>query len=139
MTPGALMTGLPLPEPFLEAVRYAMERLSDGPLAPALDLYTTRDAIVAKVALPGVKPENIDVTVAHDLVTIRGSDNEDHESTRAGYLHRELGHGSFRRSFWLRTRVRAEAATATLKDGLLTLTLPKTEERRPTRVKIQVS
>jgi HSP20 family protein len=137
MTPGGLMTSLPLPAPFLEAFRDAMERLSDGPLAPALDLYRTGDAIVAKVALPGVKPENIDVTVGDDLVTIRGSDDDEGEST--GYVHRELSHGAFGRSFWLPTTVNAEAATATLKDGLLTLRLPKTEELKAAHVKVQVS
>jgi HSP20 family protein len=139
MTPGGLMTGLPLPAPFLEAFRDAMERLSDGPLAPALDLYAKRDAIVAKVALPGVNPENVDVTVGDGLVTVCGSDNDEGESTRAGYVHRELSHGVFGRSFWLPTTVNAEAATATLKDGLLTLTLPKTEERKAAHVKVQVS
>ena len=55
MTPAGLMTSLPLPAPFTNAFREAMERLSDGPLAPALDLFTTTEAVVAQVALPGVK------------------------------------------------------------------------------------
>lgn len=139
MTPSGQMTGLLLPAPFLEAFREAMERLLDGPLAPALDLYTTRDAIVAKVALPGVKPENVDVTVGDAFVVINGSDKQENESTRSAFVHRELSHGSFRRSFWLPTRVNAEAATATLDDGLLTLTLPKTEEQKATQVKVQIS
>ena len=67
------MTGMPLPAPFLNAFRDAMERLADGPLAPGLDLYTTQEAIVAKVALPGVTRENVDISVDDDLVTISGS------------------------------------------------------------------
>lgn len=108
-----------------------MERLSDGPLAPALDLFTTTEAVVAKVALPGVKLEDVDITIGDDLVTISGSVKEENETTRGGYVHRELSHGSFSRSFWLSTAVKAEAATASFKDGLLTLTIPKTEEAKP--------
>jgi HSP20 family protein len=131
------MTGMPLPAPFLEGLRGAMERLADGPLAPALDLFTTPKTVVAKVALPGVKPENVDITVGDDLVTISGSVKEEKETTEAGYVHRELRHGSFRRSFWLPTAVKAGAATASFKDGLLTLTLPKAEAAGAKHVKIE--
>jgi HSP20 family protein len=134
------MTGLPLPAPFTKAFREAMERLSDGPLAPALDLFTTTEAVVAKAALPGVKPDDVDITIGDDLVTISGSVKEESETTKGGYVHRELSHGSFRRSFWLPTAVSPEAATASLKDGLLTITIPKTERAKPNHhVKVAVA
>lgn len=132
------ITGVPLPAPFLEGLRYALERLADGPLAPALDLYATRDAIVAKVGLPGPKPEDIDVTIDDGLVTIAGS-VRDESTAEAGYVHRELGHGSFNRSFWLPATIQADAATATFKDGLLTLTFPKLEGVGPKHVKVDVA
>jgi HSP20 family protein len=139
MTPAGLMTGLPLPAPFTNAFREAMERLSDGPLAPALDLFMTTEGVVAKAALPGVKPDDVDITIGDDLVTISGFVEDESETTKGGYVHRELGHGSFRRSFWLPTEVRAEAATASLRDGLLTLTIPKTEQAKPNQnVKVVV-
>jgi HSP20 family molecular chaperone IbpA len=72
-TMAGTVTGMPLPAPFLEAFRDAMERLGEGPLAPALDLYTTPEAIVAKVALPGVKRQDLDIRIGDDLVTISGS------------------------------------------------------------------
>lgn len=134
----AIVTGMPLPAPFLEGLRYAMERLADGPLAPALDLYTTPETVVAKVALPGVKPENVDVTVGDELVTISGSAKVASDTSNAGYVHKELTHGTFSRSFWLPTAVNAEGATASFRDGLLTLTLPKTEEVKTKRVKVEV-
>jgi HSP20 family protein len=134
----AIVTGMPLPAPFLEGLRYAMERLADGPLAPALDLYTTPETVVAKVALPGVKPENVDVSVGDDLVTISGSVREARETSDAGYVHKELSDGTFSRSFWLPTAVNAEGAKASFQDGLLTLTLPKTEEVKTKRVKVEV-
>jgi HSP20 family protein len=134
----ANVTGMPLPAPFLEGLRYAMERLADGPLAPALDLYTTPEAVVAKVALPGVKPENVDVTVSDDLVTISGSVKWAGETSDAGYVHKELSDGALSRSFWLPTAVNAEVATASFQDGLLTLTLPKTDEVKTKHVKVEV-
>ena len=109
------ITGMPLPAPFLEGLRYAMERLADGPLAPALDLYATRDAIVAKVSLPGPRPEGIDVTIDDGLVSIAGSVQVE-DTAEARYVHRELGHGSFNRSFWLPTAVQADAAMDVVAD-----------------------
>jgi HSP20 family protein len=83
------------------------------------------------VALPGVKPETVDISVGDDLVTISGSSTEEKPKTEYGYVHKELSHGSFRRRFWLPTLVRAEAATASLKDGLLTLTMPQDQDGQP--------
>ena len=107
--------------------------------APSLDLYTTPEAVIAKVALPGVKPEDVDVTVGDNLVTISGTFSEEKETGHAGYVQKELSQGKFSRSFSLPTAIKAAAAKAEFKHGLLTLTLPKTEEVKPTHVKVQVS
>jgi HSP20 family protein len=148
------MTLMRRPSPLTDIVtlRDAMERFFDErflrPIwpwdgeretAPALDLFTTQEAVIAKVALPGVKPEDVDVTIADDLVTVRGSYEEQKETKDAGYMHKELSRGSFSRSFALPTTVKAGAATAAFKDGLLTLTLPKTEEVKPKHVKVEIS
>jgi HSP20 family protein len=110
-----------------------------GPLSPAIDLFTTTDAIIAKVALPGVRRENVGVTIGDDLVTIRGSGEGEAELAAVDHIHRELSHGPFNRSFRLPTAVKAEGAIAWLKDGLLTLTLPKASESRGTVAKVPVS
>ena len=133
-------------------VRDVMERLfderflqpiwrwdSEREATPALDLFTTHEAVIAKIALPGVKPEDVDVTIADDIVTVHGSYQEEKETTEAGYVHKELSRGSFSRTIAVPTAVKAEAATASFKDGLLTLILPKTEEVKPKRVEIEVS
>jgi HSP20 family protein len=148
------MTLIRRPTPLVELVSFrdAMERLFDDRLfrpmwigngerkaAPALDLYTTPEAVIAKVALPGVKPEDVDVTVGDDLVRISGAFREEKETSDAGYVQKELSQGTFSRSFSLPTAIKADAAKAEFKDGLLTLTLPKTEEVKPTHVKVQVS
>jgi HSP20 family protein len=106
---------------------------------PALDLYATDTDIVAKVALPGVKPEDVDVTVANDVVTVTGRYEEREEATEAGYVRKELSRGSFSRAFSLPAPVKADAAKATFKDGLLTLTLPKTEPAATQRIKVQAA
>jgi len=147
------MTLIRRPSPFADLVSFrdAVDRLFDDrrfrplwdvgrdqDIVPALDLYTTPEAVIAKMALPGVKPEDVDVSIGDDLVTITGSFKEEKESTEAGYVHKELSHGAFSRSFSIPTTVKAEAATAQFRDGLLTLTLPKTEEVKPKHVKVEV-
>ena len=148
------MTLIRRQSPFADLVSFrdAMERLFDDRLfppiwlasgdrvvAPPLDLYTTPAAIVAKVALPGVKLDDVDISIADDLVTITGSFKEEQEISEAGYLRKELSRGSFGRSFSLPTAVKAEDAKASFKDGLLTLTLPKAEEVMPKHVKVEVA
>ena len=73
MKTSTLMTGLPLPAPFMETFRDAMVRLDEAPLSPPIDLLATPDEIIAKVALPGVLPGSVEVRVGDDLVMIRGS------------------------------------------------------------------
>ena len=148
------MTLIRRPTPLAELVSFrdAMERLFDErsfrPMwigdgereaAPALDVYTTPEAVIAKVALPGVKPDDVDVTIGDDLVTISGAFKEEKEASDAGYVHKELSQGKFSRAFSLPTAIKADAAKAEFKDGLLTLTIPKTEEVKPTHVKVQGS
>lgn len=146
------MTLICRPSPLAEVVsaRDAFERLfddqffrpiwrwDDREVAPPLDLYSTAEAVIAKVALPGVKPEDVDVSIADDLVTICGTYKEEKETTETGYVQKELSRGSFSRSFAVPTAIKAEAATATFVDGLLTLTMPKTEEVKPKHVKVEI-
>ena len=106
---------------------------------PALDLYSTAEAVVAKVALPGVKPEDVDITIADNVVTVTGKYQEEKETTEQGYTHKELRRGSFSRSFTPPVAIKPDAAAASFKDGLLTLTMPKTEQVTPTHVKVQVA
>lgn len=140
----------PMPE-FL-SLRDAVDRLFDETMfrplrvgngkhevIPALDLYTTPEEVVAKIALPGVDPAAVDVTIADDTVTVSGSFREEKESTEGGFVHRELNRGEFSRVFTLPAAVDAEAARAVFKDGLLTLTLPKTEQVKPKHVKVEAT
>jgi len=108
----------------------------DRAIVPALDLFTTGEAVVAKLALPGVKPDDVDISIVDDYVTITGSFTDEKESSEGGYVHKELSHGLFERSFTAPTGIKAELAEAVFKDGLLTLTLPKSEAAKPQHVKV---
>jgi HSP20 family protein len=136
----------------LASVREAMDRIfddrifrplwaSDGDreISPALDVFTTADSVVAKAALPGVKPEDVEITIADDLVTISGTFKEEKETSEAGYLHKELSRGSFRRAFAAPAALKVDDAKAVFKDGLLTLTIPRAEEAKPHHVKVELS
>jgi HSP20 family protein len=108
----------------------------DRAVVPALDLFTTPEAVVAKVALPGVKPADVDISIVDDLVTIKGSFTEEKETKESGYVHKELSTGTFERRFSTPTAIKPEKAEALFKDGLLTLTLPKSEAVKPQHVKV---
>ena len=107
-------------------------------VVPALDLYTTPETVIAKVALPGVKSEDVDVSISEGVVVVKGTFKEETETTEEGYIRKELSRGAFSRTFALPTTVKAETATATFADGVLTLTLPKIEQAKPTHVKVEV-
>jgi HSP20 family protein len=103
-----------------------------------LDMYETQDEVVVKAAIPGVKPEDIDVTVTGDLLTIKGefkSESEDKDEKR-NYHRQERRYGSFSRQVALPTAVNADACQADFDNGVLTLKLPKAEEAKVKRVQI---
>jgi len=125
------VTALRLPGPFLTALREGLERLGDRPLAPALDLYTTARTIVATLALPGVQRDRIAISLAEDHVAVSCSTRDREESTGTHYVHHELNRGRLTRSFWLPVNVVPAAATASLENGLLTLTVPTADAHAP--------
>jgi HSP20 family protein len=104
----------------------------DEDARPALDLCVTDASVVAKVALPGVAPETIDVRISGDLVTVHGSGTPGSEQD-GGYVQHEISRGSIRRTFAVPVAVDADAATASFVGGLLTLTVPRREDGASTR------
>jgi HSP20 family protein len=86
-----------------------------------------------------VKPEDVDVTITDEMVTITGTYKEEKETTEVGYVQKELRRGTFSRSFTVPVAIKAEAAAASFKDGLLTLTMPKSEQVMPKHVKVEVA
>ena len=102
-----------------------------------VDVYQTPEAIVIKSTIAGVKPEDLDVSITNDMVTIRGSRRHDEEVREEDYFYRECYWGSFSRSIILPVDVVAEKADASLKDGILSIRIPKAEALVTKRVKVR--
>jgi len=102
----------------------------------ALDVYETDDAVVVKGALPGVRPEEVDISVTGDVLTIKGETKSEEETKDGNYHRRELRYGAFARSVALPTLVDHDKAEATFENGILTISLPKAEEVKPKSIKI---
>lgn len=102
-----------------------------------VDVYQTPSEIVIKTMVPGVKPEDLDVSITRDTVTIRGERSEDRTVSGDDYVHRELFWGSFSRTIPLPEEINVDDAEAVEKHGLLILRLPKLDKNRQTRLKVK--
>ena len=103
----------------------------------ALDAYETKDDIVFKAVVPGVKPDDIEVTISHGVLTIKGEIKAEKEEKDRDYIHRERRYGEFCRTVTLPKEVDADKATAEFEDGILKLTLPKVEAAKAKSIKIK--
>ena len=147
------MTHLVRWEPFrdLISLREAMDRLFEesfvqpraGWLAPAgakalaVDMYETDDTIIVKSAIPGVKPEDLDISITSDTLTIKGETKAEEEIKEENIIRRECRYGSFCRTLTIPMPIVADKAEAEFEHGVLTLTLPKAEEVKPKAIKVK--
>jgi HSP20 family protein len=103
----------------------------------AIDVYETKDDVVVKAALPGVKPDQVEVTVTGDTLTIKGEMKEDRQVKEENYIRKERRYGAFCRSVVLPGGIKADKADATFEDGVLTLKIPKAEDAKPKTIKVK--
>lgn len=103
----------------------------------AIDMYETDQAIVVKTSVPGMDPDDIDITIHGDTLTIAGESQVDEEVKEENYIRRERRYGSFSRSVALPGGVLADKAEAEFENGMLTLTIPKAEEAKPKSIKVK--
>lgn len=121
--------------------------LSDWPLtsqvfagwAPALDMVETKDSIVVKAELPGMKKDEIDVSLHDGCLSISGERKSESEHKDAEVYRSERFVGRFQRSVALPSPVASDKVKAQYKDGVLTVTLPKTEEAKPKQIDVSVN
>ena len=106
---------------------------------PALDIYEDKDKYVAKAELPGMKKEDIDVSLEGDTLTISGERKQEEEKKEGDTYRSERYFGRFQRTVTLPTAVDANKIKATYKDGVLTVTVPKTEEAKPKQIEVKTS
>lgn len=102
-----------------------------------VDVYHTPSEIVIKTMVAGVKPEDLDVSITRDSVTIRGKRSEDRTVSNDEYLHRELYWGSFARVITLPEEIDVDGAEAIEKHGVLVLHLPKLDRNRLTKLRVK--
>lgn len=140
-------------EPFRElmSLRQAMDRLLEESFVrpsralglfgeeaqPPIDVYQTPNEVVVKASLPGVKPEDVEITITDDTLTIKGEAKAKEELKREDYLYQEHRYGGFARSISLPRALQSEKAEATFEDGILILTIPRAEEAKPKAIKIK--
>ncbi len=105
----------------------------------AMDMYETKDDVVVKTALPGVKPEDVDITIMGDTLTIKGETKEESEEKQKeqNYLRRERRYGEFTRTITLPSGLQIDKADASFDNGMLTLRIPKSEQAKPKSIKVQ--
>ena len=120
--------------------RGADDVTSRGTWLPPVDIYETAShEIVLKAEAPGLKREDIDLTVENNTLTIRGERRKDEAISEDRYHRVERAFGPFSRSFTLPTTVDADRVRAEYRDGVLTVTLPMREEARPRQIQVNVT
>lgn len=125
----------PTPRNSKSLVPEAAEEQVDGELA--VDVHQTPTHIIIKAMIAGVKPEDLDVAITRDMVTIRGKRERHTEAQNGNFFFQELYWGSFSRTIVLPQEVEIEEAEATEKHGLLTIRLPKVDKGRQAKLKVK--
>ena len=108
-----------------------------GIMGMPLDMYQTADDVVVKATIPGVKPDDVDITIAGDVLTIKADSRGEEERNEAEYFFHERRQGSFARTVSLPADLQSTKAEAVFEDGMLTLTIPKVEEIKPKQIKVK--
>jgi HSP20 family protein len=118
--------------------RLLNEPAANRPWAPAVDIYETENELVMKADVPDVEQKNIDVRVENQTLTISGERKFEHEDSGKGYHRIERSYGTFARSFAVPNTFDTDKITATYRNGVLSVTLPKKEAAKPRQVKIAI-
>ena len=108
---------------------------SEGQLT--IDVYQTDNDVVIKSTIAGVKPEDLDVSINNDMITIRGERKQDEQISSENYYYQECYWGSFSRSIILPVDVLAEKIEASMKNGILTIRLPKAATNRTKKIQVR--
>ena len=123
---------------FGDVVGRTSEESNLTPWAPAVDIYETENELVVKADLPDVNPQDLDIRVENNILTIRGERKFETKVNEDNYLRIERAYGSFSRSFSLTNSVKSDAIKADYQNGVRTLSIPKREEAKPKQIKVNV-
>ena len=111
--------------------------LARGAWSPTVDIYENKDQIVLEAELPGMKPEDVNISIENNVLTLQGERKFEKKDDRDNFHRVERSYGSFTRSFNLPPTVSSDAADAVFENGVLRLTLTKREEAKPRRIEIK--
>ncbi len=103
----------------------------------SVDVYQTKDNIIVKSTIAGVKPEDLEIYIHNDLLTIRGKREQEKEEKDADYFYKECYWGGFSRSIILPVEVQSDKVEANFKNGILKIVLPKSQKSRLINVKVK--
>lgn len=134
----------------LATLRDEMNRLFEGSFgmrdfglfsgwSPALDVYEDKDNVIVKLEVPGMKKEEIDISLHDGMLTITGERKQEKQAGEGETFRSERYFGRFHRSITLPAQVNGDRVKATYKDGILAVELPKTEEAKPKQIQVNVS
>lgn len=132
----------------MERLHHEFNRLFDGgyspearpenvrPWIPAIDIAETADAFVVRAELPGMKRDDIDIELTGETLTLKGERRAEDEEHKDRFVRVERRYGQFQRTFTLATPVQSDKVSATYRDGILDVRLPKSEATRPRKVQV---
>jgi HSP20 family protein len=112
------------------------EWMSDYEGTLNIDLYQTKDNVIIKSTIAGVKPDDLDITIANDMVTIKGERKKEEKISAEDYFYQECYWGAFSRSVILPVDIDSEGVEAEMKDGILTVILPKAAKAKTKKIKV---
>lgn len=124
---------------FEDSLEFPGWRWSDSFGGPAVDVAETDDKYIVKASLPGINPDDLDISITDNTLSIKGEVKEEKNISEERYHLRERRYGSFTRSITLPASVDIDSIEATYKDGVLTLSAPKTEEVKRKRITVRSS
>jgi HSP20 family protein len=107
--------------------------------APLVDIVETDDEITVVAEIPGMKKEDVKISIQDDVLTLKGEKKQEKESNQKNFQRVERSYGVFERSFSLPSSIQSDKVKASYKDGLLTIHLPKAEEAKPKEISISVN
>ncbi len=137
----AIIKWTPLLDPFEEMEKFLEESRVPAirGFAPAIDVYETKDEVVVETSLAGVNPEDIDIAIENDILSIKGETKKESEVEEKNYYRKEVRAGSFFRSVALPTHVVGDQAIAKAANGMLKITIPKAPEAKAKKIKVERS
>lgn len=124
---------------FRRPFRSRLPRLFEGiEPTPSVDIYEEGDNIILKSEMPGISKDNVEINLTDDTITISGEKKKEEKVEEKDYYRLERSFGSFKRSFSLPAEVQPDKAKAVFKDGVLQVTIPKSEEAKKKEKKLKI-